>query len=148
MNKITRIANTCNTGDFMVKEEIINFKKLSIETIETIIGAFIMAFGIALFLLPNQLSSGGLSGVATIIYYLLNIPMGTTIIVLNIPLYLFAVYKMGKKFFIKSIIGMLSLSFFIDLLDKLNPLTDDRFLACIYGGIIIGLRNSNYLESR
>ena len=148
MNKITCIANTCNIGDFMFKEEKINLKKIVVEVIETIIGALIMASGVSLFLLPNQLSSGGLSGVATIIYYLLNIPMGTTIIVLNIPLYLFAIYKMGKGFFIKSVIGMLSLSFFIDLLDQLAPLTDDRFLACIYGGIIIGFRNSNYFKSR
>ena len=132
----------------MFKEEKINLRKMSIEIIETIIGAFIMAFGVALFLLPNQLSSGGLSGVATIIYYLLDIPMGTTIIVLNVPLYVFAIYKMGKSFFIKSVIGMLALSVFIDLLDRLTPLTDDRFLACIYGGIIIGLRNSNYIKSR
>ena len=132
----------------MFKEEKINFKKMFIEIIETMVGALIMAFGIALFLLPNQLSSGGLSGLATIAYYLLKIPMGTTIIILNIPLYIFAIYKMGRNFFIKSVIGMLSLSFFIDLLDKLTPLTDDRFLACIYGGIIIGLRNSNYIKSR
>lgn len=130
----------------MFKEGKINFKKMLVEIIETMLGALIMGFGISLFLLPNQLSSGGFSGVATIIYYLLNIPMGTTIIVLNIPLYLFAIYKMGKEFFLKSIIGMLSLSFFIDFLDKLTPLTDDRFLACIYGGIIIGLRDCNYFK--
>lgn len=132
----------------MFKEENINIKRIIIEIIETIVGAVIMAFGISLFLLPNQLSSGGLSGIATIVYYLLNIPMGTTIIVLNIPLFAFAMYKMGKSFFIKSVIGMLALSFFIDLLDRLTPLTDDRFLACIYGGIIIGLRNGNYIKSR
>ena len=86
-----------------------------------------MAFGISLFLLPNQLSSGGLAGIATITYYLLNIPMGTTILILNIPLFLVAIYKVGKSFFIKSLIGTFSLSFFIDLLDKLVPLTNDRF---------------------
>ena len=56
-----------------------------------------MATGTAMFLLPNQLSSGGFSGIATIIYYFLKIPMGTTIISLNIPLFLFALYKLGKK---------------------------------------------------
>ena len=98
-----------------------------------------MALGIALFLLPNQLSSGGFSGIATVIYYIFKIPMGTTILVLNIPLFLFSRYKIGREFFLKAILGTVSLSIFIDIFDKYNPITDDRFLACIYGGIIIGL---------
>ena len=132
---------------FMHIEEKFNIKRIIIEILGTILGSFIMAFGISLFLLPNQLSSGGLAGIATITYYLLNIPMGTTILILNIPLFLVAIYKVGKSFFIKSLIGTFSLSFFIDLLDKLEPLTNDRFLACIYGGIIIGVRNCNSIKS-
>ena len=131
---------------FMYVEEKFNIKKIIIEILGTILGSFVMAFGISLFLLPNQLSSGGLAGIATITYYLLNIPMGTTILILNIPLFIVAIYKVGKSFFIKSLIGTFSLSFFIDLLDKLEPLTSDRFLACIYGGIIIGVRNCNFIK--
>lgn len=117
-------------------------KKLGIEILGTIAGAFIIAMGVSLFLLPNQLSSGGISGVATITYYLLHIPMGTMILAINVPLFMVAIYKIGKSFFVKSLIGTIALSIFIDFLDKLQPLTNDRFLACIYGGIIIGLRNS------
>lgn len=123
-----------------------NIKKILIEIFGTILGSFVMAFGVAQFLLPNQLSSGGLSGVATITYYLLNIPMGTTILVLNIPLFTIAAYKLGKIFIIKSLVGTISLSYFIDLLDKLGPLTNDRFLACIYGGIIIGIATAIILK--
>ena len=130
----------------MYIEERYNFKKTIIEILGTITGAFIMAFGISGFLLPNQLSSGGISGIATITYYLLNIPMGTMILIINLPLFIFAFYKIGKKFFVKSIIGTISLSYFIDLLDRLEPLTSDKFLACIYGGIIIGIRNSDYTK--
>ena len=131
---------------FMYVEEKFNIKRIIIEILGTILGSFVMAFGISLLLLPNQLSSGGLAGIATITYYLLNIPMGTTILILNIPLFIVAIYKVGKSFFIKSLIGTFSLSFFIDLLDKLKPLTSDRFLACIYGGIIIGVRNCNFIK--
>lgn len=131
----------------MYIEEKYNIKRIIIEILGTILGSFIMAIGISLFLLPNQLSSGGLAGIATITYYLLKIPMGTTILILNIPLFLVAIYKVGKSFFIKSLIGTFSLSFFIDLLDKLDPLTNDRFLACIYGGIIIGVRNCYFIKS-
>lgn len=123
-----------------------NIKKTTIEIIGTIAGAFIMAVGVSLFLLPNQLSSGGISGIATITYYLLNIPMGIMILIINIPLFLIAIYKIGKNFFVKSLIGTIALSVFIDFLDKIEPLTNDRFLACIYGGIIMGLGTALILK--
>lgn len=122
-------------------------KNISIEIIETIIGASIMAIATSLFLLPNQLSSGGFAGIATIIYYFLKIPMGITILAFNIPLFLFAGYKLGKSFLIKSIIGTITFSIAIDTLDKLAPVTQDRFLACIYGGIIIGLGTAIILKA-
>lgn len=106
-----------------------------------------MAVATSLFLLPNQLSSGGFSGIATIFYYFLKIPMGITILAFNIPLFLFAGYKLGKSFLIKSIIGTATFSISIDILDKLEPLTQDRFLACIYGGIIVGLGTAIILKS-
>ena len=117
------------------------------ECLGTILGAFIMATGTSLFLLPNQLSSGGVAGIATITYYLFNIPMGTVILAINIPLFGLAVYKLGKVFFIKSMIGTISFSLFIDFLDQLPALTNDRFLACIYGGIIIGLGTAVILKA-
>lgn len=123
-----------------------DFKRTLVEIMGTIIGAMVMAVGTSLFLLPNQLSSGGFSGIATITYYFFNIPMGTTILLLNIPLFLFSIYKLGKSFFVKSIIGTVTLSIFIDILDKLEPLTTDRFLACIYGGIITGLGTAIILK--
>lgn len=121
-------------------------KKKMIDWLGTIVGSFIMAIGVSCFLLPNQLSSGGFSGIATITYYLFNIPMGIMIFLLNVPLFLFAGYKIGKDFLVKSILGTFSLSFFIDLLDKLEPITTDRFLACIYGGTIIGLGTAIILK--
>ncbi len=122
-------------------------KELLIETIGTIIGAFIMAFAVSFFLLPNELSSGGFSGIATILYYKLKVPMGITIAVLNIPLFLTAGYKIGKKFFAKSIIGTISLSVFIDILDKFETLTNDKMLAAIYGGILTGIGTAIILKS-
>ena len=106
-----------------------------------------MAVATSLFLLPNQLSSGGIAGIATILYYFLKIPMGTTILIFNIPLFLFAAYKLGKSFLLKSVVGTISFSIAIDILDKLTPLTQDRFLACIYGGIVIGLGTAIILKA-
>ena len=128
-------------------EEKYNIPRIFIETILTIIGSGTMAVGVALFLLPNQLSSGGIAGIATITYYLLKIPMGTMILIINIPLFIFSFFKIGKSFFIKSLIGTISLSYFIDLLDSFKPLTQDRLLACIYGGILIGLGTAILLKA-
>ena len=124
-----------------------NIKRFFFDVIGTLIGAFIMAFAVAFFLLPNELSSGGFSGIATILYYKFHIPMGVTIASLNIPLFLVSGYKIGKKFFVKSIIGTISLSFFIDMLDRLIPLTGDKMLASIYGGILTGIGTALILKS-
>ncbi len=114
-------------------------KKYVSDILETLLGAFIMATSISFFLLPNELSSGGISGIATILYYTLNFPLGMTMLILNIPLFLFSGYKIGKDFLIKSIVGTIGLSIFTDILDKFQALTNDKILACVYGGILMGI---------
>ena len=125
----------------------IEIKQFLIEVLGTIVGSFVMAISVAFFLLPNELSSGGFSGIATIFYYRLKIPMGITIASLNIPLFLMAGYKLGKKFFVKSLIGTISLSGFIDLLDKYQVITNDKMLAAIYGGLLTGIGTAIILKS-
>ena len=117
------------------------------EIIGTILGSAIMAIGVSLFLLPNQLSTGGFSGIATITYYFFDIPMGLSIMILNIPLFIIAFYKLGIRFIEKTLIGTASLSIFIDIFDTLTPITTDRFLACIYGGIIVGFGTAIILKN-
>lgn len=123
-----------------------NIKNIIIEISGTILGAFIIAIAVSLFLLPNKLSSGGVAGIATITYYLLNMSMGISMLLINIPLFLMSILKVGKTFFVKSVIGTISLSIFTDILDKLTPLTHDKFLACIYGGILMGVGTAILLK--
>lgn len=111
-----------------------------------VVGSFIMACSTAFFLLPNKLSTGGFSGLSTIVYYLFHIPVGTVMIILNLPLFFIAFFRVGKKFFIKSIAGTILLSVFIDILEKFPAVTNDRFLACIYGGIIMGIGTAIILK--
>ena len=113
-----------------------------------IIGCIFMAIGTSLFLLPNKLSSGGFTGIATITYYLFNFPLGTTMLILNIPLFIMAFIRVGKETAVKGIIGTAALSLFIDLFDKIEPLTSDKFLACIYGGICIGIGTAIVLKAQ
>lgn len=123
-------------------------KRYFIEYSELLLGSAIMSIGIALFLLPNQLSSGGFSGIATVLYYLINLPIGTIVLILNIPLFIIAFFRIGKEFFVKALVGTGSISLFLNFLERFEPITDDRFLACIYGGIIIGIGTALVLRSK
>ncbi len=123
-------------GNEKVMQTVKNILK---EYVLFIIGSILAAFGTSLFLLPNQLSSGGFSGIATIFYYLFHIKMGTTIMILNIPVFIFAYLREGKSFVIKTIVSTFVFSEAINIFDKIEPFTTDKILASVYGGIIIGL---------
>lgn len=122
-------------------------KKIIVEGLYIIVGCALMAMGTSLFLLPNQLSSGGFAGISTIIYYLFGLPLGTTMLILNIPLFIMAIIRVGKEVAIKGILGTIILSAFIDIFERFNPLTQDGFLACIYGGILVGLGTAIVLKA-
>lgn len=126
---------------FIIKRLTINYSKL-------ILGTAIMAIGTCQFLLPNLLSTGGFAGLATIGYYLFDLPIGVLVFLLNVPLFIFSYFKMEKKFFINSLIGTFSLSLFLNLFERYGALTSDRLLACIYGGVLEGLGISLVLKAK
>ena len=131
----------------MRKDDKLNIiKHLIITSAGLVVGSFIMACSTAFFLLPNKLSTGGFSGLATIGYYLFKFPVGTLMFALNLPLFIIAFFRVGKKFIFKSIVGTVLLSFFIDVLERFPAVTNDKFLACIYGGIIMGIGTSIILK--
>lgn len=123
-----------------------NYKKFFINGLGLIIGTFLMALSTSLLLVPNKLSTGGFSGLATVIYYFLKIPVGTGMFLLNLPLFIISFFRVGKRFIIKSILGTVLLSFFLNFLEQYNPITTDRFLACIYGGILTGIGTAIILK--
>ncbi len=113
-----------------------------------IFGCLIMAIGTSMFLLPNKLSTGGVTGISTIVYYLFKIPVGTFTLILNIPILIFTFYRLGKTILINSIIGSVVYSVFMDMLDKLPAFTNDGLLASIYGGIFLGIGTGIVLNSK
>lgn len=132
---------------FKTRREIIKFRKLLVQFLQIAVGTAIVATSTSLFLLPNQLSSGGFSGIATITYYLFKIPLGTMVFLLNIPLFIISFIKNGKHFFVNAIAGTSLLSLFLNIFDNIKPLTNDRFLSCIYGGIIAGIGTAIILKA-
>lgn len=131
---------------FKSKRNIIKTRDFISDFFRIAIGTIIMAAGLELFLIPNQLSTGGFSGIAIIIYYILKVPVGTTILLLNIPLFIIAYFKVGKEFFAKAVIGTIFLSIFLNAFEKINPITEDRFLAFIYGSVIVGIGTAMVLK--
>ena len=125
-------------------------KKNIKEFLGIILGTAFMALGIVLFLLPNQLSSGGFSGITTVLYYLFNFKIGTTTFIMNVPLFFIAFFKLGKRFFTKAIFGTVIFSALLNVFESAfvdAPMfTDDKLLASIYGGLMVGLGTSIILK--
>ncbi len=122
------------------------FKSFFITSVGLVVGSFVMACSTAFFLLPNKLSTGGFSGLSTIAYYLFQVPVGTAMFILNLPLFFIAFFRVGKKFILKSVVGTILLSIFINVLERFPAVTNDKFLACIYGGIIMGIGTAIILK--
>ena len=133
--------------NFKAKRYIVKTKEFSLDLLKMTIGTLIMAIGIEQFLLPNQLSTGGFSGIGTVIYYTMGISVGTTMLVLNIPLFIIAYFKVGKKFFINAVIGTFLLSYFLNIFQNIDSVTDDRVLACLYGSVIVGIGTAIVLKA-
>jgi uncharacterized membrane-anchored protein YitT (DUF2179 family) len=91
------------------------------------------------FLVPNKIAAGGVSGVATILFYLFKFKVGLTMLLINIPLFLLSLKILGPRFLARTLFGMVALSFATDLMATLRPLTHDPFLASLYGGVLSGL---------
>ena len=86
-----------------------------IDLIYMILGSFLISIGTNWFLLPYKMTTGGASGVATIFYYIFNVPMGLTIIFINIPLFIFSIIKLGIKFNLKTIFTTIILALFFEI---------------------------------
>ncbi len=115
-------------------------RKLFWEYLWVTAGSFVVAAGLVFFLIPHKIAAGGVSGMAIIIYHLVGLPVGLTMLALNVPLFLIAIRKIGLNFGIKTLWGTITLSFFTDILNlRLDKLTNDPLLASIYGGILVGV---------
>ncbi len=114
--------------------------------IQIILGTMISGFGIACFITPAKIASGGVSGIATIIYYLSGVDTGLTMILISLPLFIIGMKIFGPVYGLKSFVGMTLLSVFVSLFGQLTDYqgfleyTDkvDILLSAIFGGVLVG----------
>lgn len=105
----------------------------------TAIGSALFALGFAMFLIPNDINTGGISGLAMILRELLGFGnIGTLTLLMNIPLFLIGGLKIGKRFFAGSLIGMVLSSVLIDLFALIPFATPEPLIGGLYGGVLCG----------
>jgi uncharacterized membrane-anchored protein YitT (DUF2179 family) len=105
----------------------------------TLVGSAVFAFGFAVFLMPNDMNAGGISGLAQVIVEVLGVgSVGLFSILINLPLFVLGGLKIGKKFFAGSLLGMIFSSVLIDWFAAQSFLQIDPLMGALYGGVICG----------
>ncbi|KUO50362.1 MAG: hypothetical protein APF76_11690 [Desulfitibacter sp. BRH_c19] len=111
-----------------------------IEYFGILVGVVLTALALVLFLVPNKIAAGGVSGLATVVFHTLGFPVGITMLTINIPLFIFSVKALGVRYGIKTLFGTITIAIVVDYLEPIvTPLTTDPFLAALYGGILAGI---------
>lgn len=113
--------------------------------LQIVVGCFVMAVGFVVFIAPMKLAPGGVYGIAIILHHLFDFPIGLSGLALDIPLLILGTLILGPKFGVKTVVGIVSLSAWISLLEFLygyNLLIDSKsayFLMTLFGSVLIGL---------
>ena len=107
---------------------------------EIVLGCAVFSLGFDLFLEPNGLNAGGISGIAMLIAHITGFgTVGVLSALINLPLFFFGGKKIGLRFFIGSILGTVFLSVFLDLFLLIPPIETEPLLGCLYGGLLCGV---------
>ncbi|UOY91078.1 YitT family protein [Ectobacillus sp. JY-23] len=104
-----------------------------------LLGSALIALAFNLFLLPNKVASGGVSGISTILKSLLGWEPAYVQWAFNIPLFIAGVLLLGKQFGIKTLVGTIFLPFVVFLSKDMEPATNNALLGSLFGGIGVGL---------
>ena len=105
----------------------------------TILGSTIFSLGFSLFLQPHDMSAGGISGLALVFVEVFHVgSVGSLSILINLPLFLLGGLKIGKRFFLGSLLGMVLSSVLIDLFAPLAVTDLEPILCVLYGGVLCG----------
>lgn len=102
-----------------------------------LVGCLIGAVAYPLFLVPNGIAPGGVTGISMVLHHAFGWPVGMTSLLINIPLFLIGYRSMGRTFVLRSLVATVLFSALIDLL-QLEPLTREPLLASVFGGVLVG----------
>ncbi|WP_066313682.1 YitT family protein [Bacillus sp. FJAT-29814] len=103
------------------------------------IGATLMGVGLEIFLVPNKVIDGGITGISIILSYLTGLNLGIFLFILNIPFFFIGYKQIGKTFALSTLYGIIVLSITTTLLHPVPAFTQDILLATIFGGVVLGI---------
>ncbi len=114
-------------------------KKKILDFLIIVFGLALIAFAVSTLIAPNKIVQGGVSGMATIVYYIAGVPISITNLLINIVLIIFGIKILGKHFIIRTLVCVFILSGFLEIFSFIPPLTQDKLLATLFGGILYGV---------
>ena len=116
------------------------------------LGSVLASIGLEIFLIPNNIIDGGITGISIIASHFTNFPLGIFIFILNLPFLIVGYKQIGKTFALSTLFAVISLSIGVSILHPIAGITQDILLATIFGGIILGagvgliIRNGGSLD--
>ncbi|HIX66779.1 MAG TPA: YitT family protein [Candidatus Anaerostipes excrementavium] len=113
--------------------------KEGVTILKIVIGCFLYALSVVLFIDPAQIIPGSVTGIGVVVKALTGFPIGTLSIIINVPLVIIGTIILGKRLLIYTGITVLLSSLMIDWLTFLKPFTEDLLLASVFGGVIMGI---------
>lgn len=114
-------------------------KNLAIDIVYIMLGTAAYSVAFAVFIGPNQITPGGLTGIAALLHYLIKLPVGMGVFILNVPLFLIGYRRFSSRFVLLTAAATAFMSFFLDLADLIPyTYTGDRVLAAMFGGVFMG----------
>lgn len=114
-------------------------KDFFIDSVCFLAGSFIFAISVNTFTAPNNIAPGGLTGAATLLNYLFDLPIGMVILIMNIPIFIWGFFEVGYRFIFKTIIATILSSVIIDLTVGILPqYQGDMLLTTVFGGLFSG----------
>ncbi len=117
----------------------IDIKKTLIEYLYILVGSFILAFAITYFLNPIKISTGGVAGVGTVLYYVAKVPLSVTTLVINAVLFIFGYKTLRSGAVMKTVAGILFLSAALAITPIFGEYKADILICSIFGGILVAL---------
>lgn len=117
-----------------------------------ILGSALASIGLEIFLIPNNIIDGGITGISIMANYFTGLPLGVFIFTLNVPFLIVGYKQIGKTFAFSTLFSVICLSIGVSVLHPVHGITQDILLATIFGGIILGagigliIRNGGSLD--
>ena len=136
----------------VTEKPALNFRLIFRRLLFLTLGAAIVGFGLESFLVPNEIIDGGVVGVSIMASYLTGLPLGLFTFCLNLPFLALGYTVLGKKFVLFSIYSNAMLALFVTIFHVTPNITENMYLAAIFGGIVVGigcgliLRNNGSLD--